>query len=98
MNFFENPDWFNRPGPFAYNLEYIVFIVLAIAFAFVFPVLLRKKDSKTIKTVLIVLWSIAVFLDLLKYGYPRAKEHRGAFSFIPLYRIPYNIGKSYIFM
>ena len=69
MNFFENPDWFNRPGPFAYNLEYIVFIVLAIAFAFVFPVLLRKKDSKTIKTVLIVLWSIAVFLDLLKYGY-----------------------------
>ena len=69
MNFFENPDWFGRPGPFAYNLEYIIFIVLAVAFAFIAPILLRKKDKKTIKTILIVLWAVAVFLDLLKYGY-----------------------------
>ena len=69
MNFFTNPDWFGRPGPFAYNLEYIVFIVLAIVFAFVLPILLRKKDKKTIKTTLMILWIIAVCLDLLKYGY-----------------------------
>ena len=64
MNFFENPDWFGRPGPFAYNLEYIIFIVLAIAFAVIFPILLRKKDKKTIKKILTILWSMAVFLDL----------------------------------
>lgn len=69
MNFFENPDWFGRPGPFAYNTEYLIFIALAIAFAFIFPILLRKKDKKTIKTILTVLWSIALVLDLLKYGY-----------------------------
>ncbi len=69
MNFFENPDWFGRTGPFAYNLEYIIFIVLAIAFAIVFPILLRKKDKKVIKRILIILWVVAVFLDLLKYGY-----------------------------
>ena len=69
MNFFENPDWLGRPGPFAYNLEYIVFMVLAIVFTFILPILLKKKDTKTVKLVLIVLWGVAVFLDLLKYGY-----------------------------
>ena len=69
MEFFLSPDWFNRPGPFAYNTEYIIFIVLSIIFAFVFPILLRKSKQKTIKTTLIVLWSIAVILDVLKYGF-----------------------------
>ena len=41
--FFESNDWFGRPGPFAYNTEYIIFIVLSIVFAFVLPILLRKK-------------------------------------------------------
>lgn len=69
MNFFENPDWFGRPGPFAYNLEYIVFMVLAIAFVFVLPILLKGKDKKIIKLLLIILWGVAVVLDILKYGY-----------------------------
>ena len=69
MNFFTNPDWFNRPGPFAYNTEYIIFIVLSIIFAFICPIMLKKKDNKTIKTVLIVLWGVAVALDVVKYGY-----------------------------
>ena len=69
MEFFLSPDWLNRPGPFAYNTEYIIFIVLSIIFAFVFPILLRKSIQKTIKTTLIVLWSIAVILDVLKYGF-----------------------------
>ena len=69
MNFFTNPDWFGRSGPFAYNLEYLVFIIIAIAFSVVFPIILRKKQSKTVKSVLITLWCIAVALDGLKYGY-----------------------------
>ena len=69
MNFFTNPDWFGRSGPFAYNTEYIVFMVLAIALAFILPVLLRKTQARTIKIVLISLWAVAVLLDVLKYGY-----------------------------
>ena len=69
MNFFTNPDWFGRPGPFAYNLEYIIFIALSLIMAVVIPILLRKKSTKTIKMILIVLWAVAVFLDILKYGY-----------------------------
>ena len=69
MNFFTNPDWFGRPGPFAYNTEFIICAILLVALTFIIPILLRGKEQKTIKTILIVLWSVAVFLDLLKYGY-----------------------------
>jgi hypothetical protein len=30
MDFFTAQDWFGRPGPFAYNTDYIIFIVLSI--------------------------------------------------------------------
>lgn len=69
MDFFSSPDWFGRPGPFAYNTEYIVFIILSIIFSFILPILLRKTKQGTIKTTLLVLWIVAVVLDLLKYGY-----------------------------
>ena len=69
MNFFTNPDWFGRPGPFAYNLEYIIAIVILISLSFVLPIFLRKKEEKTINKFLIVLWGIAVAFDLTKYGY-----------------------------
>ncbi len=69
MNFFTNPDWFGRPGPFAYNTEYIIAIVLLISLAFVLPCLLRKKQTSTIKKVLIALWIVAVVLDVTKYTY-----------------------------
>jgi len=69
MNFFTNPDWFGRPGPFAYNLEYIIAIVVLIALSFILPIFLRKKETKAVRKVLIVLWIVAVALDLTKYGY-----------------------------
>lgn len=69
MNFFTNPDWFGRPGPFAYNIEYIIAIVLLISLAFVLPILLRKKQMLTIKKVLISLWIVALVLDATKYIY-----------------------------
>ena len=69
MNFFTNPDWFGRPGPFAYNAEFIICALLLVALTFIIPILLRKKENAPIKTILIVLWGVAVFLDLLKYGY-----------------------------
>lgn len=69
MSFFTSEDWFGRSGPFAYNIEYIVFIALSVVFAFVLPILLRKTQKKTIKIVLISLWLLAVILDVTKYTY-----------------------------
>jgi hypothetical protein len=69
MSFFNSPDWFGRPGPFAYNLDYIVFIAISIIFAFVLPIALRGAKEKTVKITLIALWALAVLLDTLKYGY-----------------------------
>ena len=69
MSFFENPDWFGRPGPFAYNTEYIIATILLVVLAFIFPILLRKKQPTTIKKILIILWIIALVLDVVKYTY-----------------------------
>ena len=44
MNFFTNPDWFGRPGPFAYNTEYIIATILLVVLAFIFPILRRIND------------------------------------------------------
>lgn len=88
MNFFTNPDWFNRPGPFAYNTEYIIFIALAIIFAFVCPILLRKKEQKSVKTILIVLWGVAVALDVLKYGYGLISNLKNGVTGLGNYDIP----------
>ena len=88
MNFFTNPDWFHRPGPFAYNTEYIIFIVLSIIFAFICPIMLKKKDNKTIKTVLIVLWGVAVALDVVKYGYSLIVNLKNGVTGLGNYDIP----------
>lgn len=69
MSFFTNPDWFGRSGPFAFNADYIIAIILLIALSFILPFLLRKKDSKTIKKVLLSLWIVALVLDITKYTY-----------------------------
>ena len=88
MKFFTNPDWFNRPGPFAYNIDYIIFIVLAIAFAFVLPIILKKAKQKTIKITLIALWGVAVVLDALKYGYGLISNLSNGVKGVANYDIP----------
>ena len=67
MEFFRKEDWFNREGPYFYNAEHIIFIILALATCVAVPLLLRKKSPKTIKIVLICLWATALALDLIKY-------------------------------
>lgn len=88
MAFFDSSDWFGRPGPFAYNTEYIIVIILSIILAVVLPILLRKTDHKKIKTILIVLWSTAVLLDLLKYGYGFIYNMTNGIKGIQNYDIP----------
>ena len=69
MKFFTATDWFGRSGPFAYNLDYIVAIVMFLALAIILPILLRKKGNVTIRKTLIVLWLINIVLDVTKYSY-----------------------------
>ena len=67
MGFFTNHDWFGRPGPFAYNVDYIVAIILFLALAVALPIFLRKAKKETIKKVLIGLWATNFVLDAVKY-------------------------------
>lgn len=68
MDFFTSTDWLNRPGPkYAFKLDHILFIVIAMVIGVVLCFLLRKKDKKIIKTVLISLWALAVIVELFYY-------------------------------
>ena len=69
MNFFTTPDWLNRPGPkYAFQIDHILFVVLSLAIGVALCFLLRNKEKKTIKTVLISLWAFAVFIEVFYYS------------------------------
>ena len=68
MNFFDAHDWLNRPGPkYAFKLDHILFIVIGLLIGVVLCFLLRKKDKKVTKIVLISLWAIAVAVEVFYY-------------------------------
>lgn len=67
MEFFTSHDWLGRSGPFANNLEYLLYTLFFIIISSVLIVLLKiKKNPKAVKITLIVLWSINLVLDILK--------------------------------
>ena len=68
MDFFNKHDWLNREGPYAFKIEHFGFIIIAILIGVGLCLLLRKKDKKTIKIVLISLWAVAVFIELFYYS------------------------------
>ena len=69
MDFFNKHDWLNRPGPtYAFKLDHILFIVIGILIGVGLCFLLRKRDKKTVKTTLIVLWAIAIGIEAFYYG------------------------------
>lgn len=68
MKFFYDPDWFDRPGPWAFTLEHLLFIALTVVVGILISLLLRKKDKKTIKIVLISLWAFVVALEVFKWN------------------------------
>ena len=69
MDFFDAPDWFNRPGPtYAFTLDHLltVFILLAIGVFLAF--FLRNKSRKTITVVIISLWVFSSVIGSIYYG------------------------------
>ena len=70
MEFFTSHDWLNRGlESYAFQCDHILFIVLMMGLGVFLSIFLRKKDKKTIKTVLIVLWAIGVTLETSYYIY-----------------------------
>ena len=68
MDFFTSRDWLNRPGPtYAFQLDHILFVVISMLIGVGLCFLLRKKERKTIKIVLISLWALAVAVEIFYY-------------------------------
>ena len=68
MDFFTKHDWFDRPGPYQFTLEHFMFILLSILVGVLLCFLLMKKDKKIIRRVLIILWLIAVGVEVGYYA------------------------------
>ena len=68
MNFFNTPDWLNRPGPYAFTLDHLLMVFGLLALGVVMALFLRKKDQKTIRIVLIYLWAFGVAIEAFYYG------------------------------
>ena len=68
MDFFNTPDWLERPGPYAFTLDHLLMVFGLLALGVMMAVFLRKKDRKTIKTVLICLWAFGVAIEAFYYG------------------------------
>ena len=73
LDFFSDKDWFNRPGPFGFNLERIIFLSICIFIA-VYLIIKLKKDVKAAKKAIIYFWIFAVVLDLIKYGFGKVEK------------------------
>ena len=69
MNFFNSHDWLNRTGPYAFKLDHILFIVIAMTIGVLLSLYLRKKERKTITIVLIILWAICISVETFYYTY-----------------------------
>ena len=70
MEFFTSKDWLNRGlESYAFQWDHLVFIALIIAVGVLLSWFLRKKDKKTIKIVLIVLWAIGLSLEISYYAF-----------------------------
>ena len=59
-------DWFNRPGPYGFNLERILLILLC-TFILTFVLIKFRNKENGVKKLLTFFWLFAVFIDLIKY-------------------------------
>ena len=71
LNFFTVEDWFNRPGPYGFNLERILFVLLC-ALLSVFVLIQVKNKGMDAKKTLIFFWLFAVGIDLIKFVFYNA--------------------------
>ena len=68
MDFFNSKDWLNRGlESYAFQWDHLLFIAIMMGIGVFLALFLKKKDKKTIKTVLIVLWAIGTTIEVFYY-------------------------------
>ena len=68
MDIFYKTDWLNREPPYAFTWDHLLFIALFILIGVLLAFLLRRKDGKIVKNVLISLWIFYIVLQIFYYG------------------------------
>ena len=83
MDFFYKIDWLNREPPYAFTWDHFLFIVLYLSIGVLLAFLLRKKDKKTIKIVLISLWIFYLVIKVIYLSliYGRCIAHPNEYPF-----------------
>lgn len=87
LSFFSNQDWFGRSGPFGYNTEKIIFIIITMLLCVFIPMRLKGKGNGAKKT-LIAFWIFALTLDIVKYIFYNAYCYINDFS-LSRYELPF---------
>ena len=68
MDFWTKRDWLNREPPYMYAWDHFLMIFISILIGVGLCFLFYKKDKKTIKIALIVLWAIATVSLITYFG------------------------------
>lgn len=67
MEFFDRADWLNREAPYAFQWDHFLFIGIILLIGVGLCFLLKNKDKKTIKIVLISIWAFYVTIQVFNY-------------------------------
>ena len=67
-DFITDTDWFNRSGPFVFNLEHILFIFFYIILGICLSLWLRKKPVEFSKKVIKYFWLFVCVIDVIKWS------------------------------
>lgn len=74
FNFFIERDWLNRiSNSYAFKLDHILFIIIAMAIGIILAIFLTKKSKKTVYIVLISLYALYVLDLCIYYGFTYAQ-------------------------
>jgi len=66
LDFFAVEDWFGRPGPYGFNTERIIFVIISVFLCCFIPIKLKGRKNAERKA-LVSLWIFALILDVIKY-------------------------------
>ena len=70
MDFFLKHDWLDRGyDSYAFKLDHLLFIVIAMAIGITLAILLRGKKKRTIEIVMISLWGLGLISEIFYYSF-----------------------------
>ena len=67
MDFINSNDWLNRPGPYAFQWDHLLFVLLPLALGVLLAIFLRNRSRNLIRTWLISLWGLGLVVVVTYY-------------------------------